>query len=578
MEKSKRIFEHNKRQEFDIKRSENVFRLVIILKIMYIILALIATLSRLQGSNFNLSENIVIVSVTAAIISIMMNYYLSWSVNYTKERVYEKSQQRDYVESIALMIIFVLVLGINRFESDYKILSILAVIIGAIQFGKIYSCGVSICYSIIIMGTDLILGLDFISSKLGITNDFTHINFERDLVLTAVLFIISIVVGMYVDIERQYFKELKKVANMDELTGIYNHRYFQESLTNMIKNTDENNTELSLLFMDIDYFKHYNDTHGHQVGDSLLREVGKILKDSTRDGDVVARYGGEEFAVVLPKTDQESAIKVAERIRKNIEKYSFKGQESQPNKNVTMSIGVSTYPSVASSKYDLIETSDHALYKAKAFNRNRVEYYRNILDELYGNKDIDREILDNLRKLVRMINQKDKYTYGHTERVVTCCKGFGRYLNLSHDELIKLQIGAYIHDIGKFNISKEILNKKNLLNDEEFEMFKTHCSEGVEMVKAIDCLEEFIPMIKYHHERYDGRGYPEGLKGDEIPYLVRILTIVDSFDSNISNSQYTNKKVLEDAKQDLIENAGILFDPKLVLQFIQLLEENDDYI
>ncbi|MGL5694687.1 MAG: bifunctional diguanylate cyclase/phosphohydrolase [Peptostreptococcaceae bacterium] len=577
MEKSKIICEHSKRQEFDNRRSENVFRLVIILKILYIMLALIATLSKL-GSNFILKDNIVMVSITGCIILIMMNYYLSWSVNYTKDRVYEKSQKRDYVESIALIVIFVLVLGINRFESDYKILSILAVIIGAIQFGQIYSCGVSLCYTIIILGLDLLAGISRFQSILGLKEDFHINNFEKDLVLVAVLFIISVVVGMYVDIERKYFKELKKVANMDELTGIYNHRYFQESLTNMIRRADDNNTELSLLFMDIDYFKHYNDTHGHQVGDSLLREVGKILKSSTRDGDVVARYGGEEFAVILPSTDQEDAIKVGERIRKNIEKYPFKGQESQPNKNVTMSIGVSTYPSVASSKYDLIETADHALYKAKAFNRNRVEYYRNILDELYGNKDIDREVLDNLRKFVRMINQKDKYTYGHTERVVTWCKSFGRFIKLSYEEQIKLQIGAYIHDIGKFNLGKDVLNKKNNLNDDEFEVFKTHCSQGVDFIKSIDCLEEFIPIVKYHHERYDGRGYPDGLKGDEIPYLARILTIIDSFDSNISSKQYTSNKVIEEAKQDLIDNAGTLFDPKLVLQFAQLLEEHDAYI
>ena len=158
-----------------------------------------------------------------------------------------------------------------------------------------------------------------------------------------------------------------------------------------------------------------------------------------------------------------------------------------------MSIGVSTYPKVANSKYDLISTADHALYKAKAFNRNRVEHYHSILDELYENNQVNKEVLDNLKKLMRMINQKDKYTYGHVERVVKYCKYFGGYLRLSPKEQIDLQIGAYLHDIGKFDISKEVLNKRNNLNSEEFEAFKSHSMNGEIIIKDIECLKPFNP-------------------------------------------------------------------------------------
>lgn len=566
MENSKQVYDKNKRQEYDNKRYENVFKLIIILKIMYIVLALISTFSTIKSTSFQVKDNIYMISAIACIIAIMMNYYLSWSSNYSKDRVYEKSKTRDYIESFVLMIIFVLVISATGLQtSDYKILSILAVIIGAIQFGQKYSVGVSICYSSIIMAIDLLFNKPSAEASV--------IYLEKDIVLTAVLFIISIVLGMYVDTERQYFKELKKVANMDELTGIHNHRYFQDALTRLIEECNDN-TEVSLLFMDIDYFKHYNDTHGHQAGDLLLREVGDILKVCIRNGDIVSRYGGEEFAVILPNTGQQHAIRVGERIRKKIEESYFKGQESQPNKNLTMSIGVSTYPKVANSKYDLISTADHALYKAKAFNRNRVEHYHSILDELYENNQVNKEVLDNLKKLMRMINQKDKYTYGHVERVVKYCKYFGGYLRLSPKEQIDLQIGAYLHDIGKFDISKEVLNKRNNLNSEEFEAFKSHSMNGEIIIKDIECLKLFIPMVKYHHERYDGKGYPEGLKAEEIPYLARVLAIVDSFDSMTSTEPYISEKVKDSAIASLLADSGKAFDPQLVELFVEMLNKN----
>ncbi len=566
MENDKRISQQNKRQEYDNKRYENVFKLIIILKIIYIALSLIALLTKLSALKFDIKNNIFLVATGSGIISIMLNYYLSWSANYTKDRVYDKPTIKDYIESIALIVIFTLVVGnTGGGSSDYKILSILAVIIGAIQFGQRYSIGISVVYSIILFTIDIFINV--------LSETSIEFYFERDLVLAAVLFIIAIVLGMYVDIERQYFKELKIVANMDELTGMYNHRYFQDSLSSAIEKCDEMNTEVSLLFMDIDYFKHYNDTHGHQAGDSLLMQVGDLLKKCTRHGDIVARYGGEEFAVILPNTDQKQAMRVAERIRKNIEIRYFEGQEEQPNKNLTMSIGVSTYPTIASNKYDLINTADHALYKAKAFNRNRVEYYQIVLDDLYES-NIDKNILDNTQKFIRMINQKDKYTYGHVERVVRLCKIFGKYLNLNSKDQLDLQIGAYLHDIGKYNISKDILNKKEKLNIEELELFKKHCIDGEQLISSIDCLEPYTDMIKYHHERYDGNGYPEKLKGEEIPYLARIIALIDGFDSIISKHQYINKKVVEEAKQNIKSNSGKCYDPKLAHSFMEMLEKS----
>ena len=302
-------------------------------------------------------------------------------------------------------------------------------------------------------------------------------------------------------------------------------------------------------------------------------EVASLLNQSTRHGDIVTRYGGEEFAIILPNTSLDEAVKIGEKNRSCIEKTHFEGQESQPNKNLTMSIGVSTYPTMASSKFDLIKKADYALYKAKAFNRNRVESYKVILDDL-NKSNIDKEVLDNISRFIIMINQKDKYTYGHVERVVDLCKQFGDYLRLSDKEKIDLQIGAYLHDIGKFDLSQEILNKRDNLNSEEFEIFKNHCVNGENFISKVECLRPYIPIVKYHHERYDGKGYPEGLKGKDIPYLARIIEIVDGFDSIISKHQYISKKIVKEAIENLKCNSGTAYDPELVKLFIEMVEKN----
>ncbi len=325
--------------------------------------------------------------------------------------------------------------------------------------------------------------------------------------------------------------------------------------------------------MDIDYFKNYNDINGHQSGDLLLKQIGKILKESIRENDVVARYGGEEFAAILPNTDEESAIEIGEKIRSAIQNTKFVGQENQPNKNITISIGVSSYPTRAISKHQLINTADDALYRAKSFNKNRVESYHSVLDDLCKQMDIKEDTIKSLKTFINMINLKDRYTYGHTERVVIYVKWFAQMLKLKEEHQAQIQIAAYLHDIGKLEIPEEVLNKKGRLTNTEFQMFKDHPEVGVGLIQNIKPFEAFVPLIKHHHERYDGGGYPDGLKGHEIPYLARMLTIADSFDAMTSNRPYNVRKSHEEGIEELRLNAGLQFDPELVEIFIEMLEK-----
>lgn len=373
--------------------------------------------------------------------------------------------------------------------------------------------------------------------------------------------------------------ELQVMAITDGLTKLYNHRYFQDCLEKAVVFAREEKQTITLMILDIDHFKYYNDLFGHQAGDRLLEELAQLLIRELGPNDMVARYGGEEFTIILYGSDNQHGMDVAERLRRAVEFFPFPGREQQPEGKITVSIGVASYPENAKTKEELVRLADEALYKAKCCSRNKVELYFSVLDEL--KQDLDQsevELVNSIKMLIRIINAKDKYTYGHSERVGRYAVWIAEKMDLPEDEIQTIKMGAFLHDIGKIEISRGVLMKRGPLNEEEFELIKKHPLWGAGIIKAVESLNQTLPLIKFHHERFDGNGYPKGLKGTQIPLHARILAVADSYDAMTSNRPYRKRKTVGEAVEELKKCAGTQFDPEVVEAFLCVLQEHEEKV
>ncbi len=298
-----------------------------------------------------------IISTTILIFSLIYCIWVFLTTNKFRGRYNKKIY---FIENIVLILLFfVVVLGTGTYASQYKFLFLFMIIITTIQSGMKYGIIMACLASLIILIMDIVC----------VPNLVVNEYFEQDLILAGVLILTAWPLGFYVKVENEHIEKLESLVNKDGLTDVYNHRFFHDALSKKVIECEEENEALSMIFIDIDYFKHYNDLYGHQKGDQVLKTIGEILKNNTRKEDIVARYGGEEFSVLLPNTSEEEAINIAENIRKKIEYTYFEGEENQPNGNLTVSMGISVYPYKAKSDMELIKSADDALYRAKFFNK-----------------------------------------------------------------------------------------------------------------------------------------------------------------------------------------------------------------
>lgn len=371
---------------------------------------------------------------------------------------------------------------------------------------------------------------------------------------------------------------LEELAATDGLTGLYNRRYFQQRLAEEISRCVRYETVLALAMIDVDYFKGYNDACGHPQGDRLLKEIGRLLKENVRDGDVVARYGGDEFAVIFVEMDSLVAQKAGERIREAVEAYAA----AADGELITVSIGVASYPKDASSADELIQKADEALYLAKQGGKNRVVVYQSPLEELAagmpvpeenGEGDFAAHLMRAIRSILLSINARDHYTYGHSQRTTRYAEALSRRLGFPPERIRLVKRAALLHDIGKVSIDKEILVKSRPLSPREREIVRQHSLLSAQIIEPVKELARVIPIVEQHHERYDGKGYPKGLAGEEISLEARVLAIADAYDAMRSPRPYRDALSFSEAVAELRRGAGTQFDPNLVEVFIDVVSE-----
>ncbi len=384
---------------------------------------------------------------------------------------------------------------------------------------------------------------------------------------------------------RRANERLLEWAIRDGLTGLYNHRHFQELLRTEFARALRSGRPLACLLLDLDHFKQVNDTYGHPFGDEVLKMLARTLQAEARKGDVIARYGGEEFVLALPDTDAGGAQTLAERICQRVaaEPFVHDGHTTP----VTVSIGVSSTadPRVRSER-ELVKLADGALYSAKRQGRNRVC----LADEPDGalgpittppplqvpraemRAQVRRLFVDSLLQVLELAESGADHR-DHSRRVADLATQFGRVLGMNEDELDVLQTAALLHDIGRVGISDTVWLKPGPLSDEERAKVDQHAAMGEQVLRRADFLERERRAIRHHHERWDGGGHPDGLAGEAIPLAARVIAICDGFEAMTAPRAWRGAFSIDEAMRTLVQGAGTVYDPELVQRFFEVVRQ-----
>ncbi len=378
-------------------------------------------------------------------------------------------------------------------------------------------------------------------------------------------------IAMSVENSRLYAEASKK-ARIDELTGLLNRRSLDELIVAEISRHSRYGGTFSIIILDLDGFKAFNDSYGHPAGDKLLARIGNILKSTIRSADQAFRYGGDEFAILLPNTPIDATNLVAERTRKQVASKTRTNDIS-----ITASLGLASWPADGIGPAEVIAAADAALYQAKRSGGNKIYCASGTLlptnDTITSSMDIEAsETISTIYALAATVDAKEHPTDSHCKKVKGYAVLLAEALKLEPMEIGKLETCALLHDIGKVGINDKILNKQDKLTAEEWEAIKAHPQVGANIVSHVHQLDHCLPSILHHHERYDGSGYPDGLKDEEIPFEARILAIADAFAAMTSVRSYSDALTIKEAVEEIKQGAGKQFDPHLVEVFLSAVE------
>ena len=399
------------------------------------------------------------------------------------------------------------------------------------------------------------------------------------------------------------FSTVKEQAVTDELTGLYNRRYFEENLQKEVTRANRQKQPFSLIGLDLDFLKQINDKYGHTFGDLAIKTLADIIKKNARSIDIASRMGGEEFNIILPGVDSSGAMIAAERIRKALATATI-----DTIGNITASIGVATYIEHTTDVGELIELTDQAMYMSKRNGRNRVSLatpmtetswqdiaintFINILSK--HNIPVEDNLANELSQRLKQAHENTKqlqaketlysvadiltkvynplHENGVMKKKLTTAVLLAKRFDLSKEEVDNLKIAVLLYDIGNLLLPHEILQKTEPLTEAEKEKIHSHpLIAARDIFKPISDIQDIIPIIEKHHENWDGTGYPNKLSKDEIPVSSQIILIIDAFFALTENRTYRSKKTPAEALEIIKQDAGRKWNKELVNEFVAIV-------
>ena len=396
------------------------------------------------------------------------------------------------------------------------------------------------------------------------------------------------------------FLAIKQQAVTDSLTGLYNRRYFEESLKREVTRAQRQNQPFSIIGIDLDFLKKINDEYGHAYGDLAIKTVADVLKNNARSIDLPARMGGEEFNVLLPGIDSKGAMAAAERIRKAIE-----NQELDLIGHITASIGVATFLEHSDNIEELLELTDQAMYQSKRNGRNQVTLAKPICEtswqeiavntfvDILSKLPIPKDVADKLEEKLQYSENKTEisketlfnvadiltstYNPMHSQGVmkskVLMATSLAKRFDLPKKDIDNLRIAMLLYDIGNLMLPYELLQKTTPLTEEEKQHIKEHpMIAAQEILKPISYIQDVIPIIEHHHENWDGTGYPQKLSHEDIPLTSQIILIVDAYFALIEHRPYRAKLTPQEALEVIKQDSGKKWNNALVQEFVTLTE------
>jgi diguanylate cyclase (GGDEF)-like protein len=341
------------------------------------------------------------------------------------------------------------------------------------------------------------------------------------------------------------FEKAQRERYKDNLTGLYNREFFYEELKRL---DTKRQLPMSIIMGDLNGLKLINDAFGHSMGDKALVRIGEILKETFRDEDIIARVGGDEFMILLPKTDDETSEKIVKRVREKCEERPLEII------NINISFGISTKKNVNKKVSEILKEAEDKMY----FNK------------LKEGKKAKLSMINYLKDKLQRITFENK---AHYERLKVMGMEMADILDFTEVEKEELKLLCEYHDIGKIGVPKKILQKKSKLTKKEWEAMKKHSEIGYNIIKESREIISIDELILQHHERWDGKGYPGLLKGEEIPLVVRLFSTIDAYDAMVNERPYKERMTKEAALKEIKNKAGSQFDPNLTKIFINLMKK-----